>query len=925
MRPISSASVVALGVAAVGLLTGAAFAQAPLIPQAVIHRHLAVGPTAPDDRTPIFSGASAVSTPVPGSAATRGPLVPRTVFSPPSTSRGLSALLNPAGWKFIGPDGVLGDSGAVGAVGQDASGRIAAIAADPTDVKTFYVASAGGGIWKTTNGGESYIPLTDFYGDTATGSIAVAPSDHNTLYAGTGETSFSGDSRYGIGLLKSTDGGASWSMIPGPGDAFYRRCISKIVVDPTHAATVYLTIAYGSNGFLGNSGVWKSTDGGVNWTNTTAEAGLDQTYPYTDLVIDPVHPQTLYTAAGYIFGTDSNGIYKTTDGGANWTLLSGGLPDSENVGRISLALANSSPKTLYASIAQTISDGSGLLGLYKTTDGGANWTQLTAAPNYLGGQGWYDDALVVSPTNPNVVFAGGQVNYGAQTYDQLIALVGSTDGGATFHDSSVGEKYLGPHTDLHALTFTHDGSRLLDGNDGGLWRLENPNNPNPIPVQFSDIDNNGSNIQWTDLNTNLDTIQFTGIALHPTDPKTAYGGSQDNGTEMTTGDLPWTAIRGGDGGFTRVDQSHPQTIYHEYYGISLERSDDGGMTWNGATTGINPNDPQPPDGSNPAAFYVPYKLDPANQSRVIYGTDHVYESLDKADNFTAIGTPKVNGFNPGDGIVSTLGVAGPTSYAPGAIYASAKGSLYATFNDGAVWTDVSIPGLGANLSDIYVNPLNPADVIASKGSFGGGKVFRSTNGGKAWADISSGLPDEPFNAVLVDKKSGTLYAGGDDAVYFSSNFGGSWSKLSTGLPTVQVVDLALSNATGILGAGTHGRGLWTFPLSSVVARPNIAFHTAFTRSGGLLHLTLTLTNAGTAGNAVGVGAADAFHAVLTHVTVNGVSGVTSAGPIAVVPAYGQAAPVIYTFPGVKSGAGVLKVGGTYTGGSFGGTARVSVP
>ncbi len=938
MRSLPPMSALALGAAAVALLGGGAAAQTPLVPQAAVHQHRLAVPVAPPPAAPILSGVSAMSAPIPGSAATSGLLVPRTglsvspagdfssalmppVVSPLSALRGVFSASASTGWTFAGPDGILNDTGAVDAVGETASGRVAAIAADPTDAtdNTFYVGAAGGGVWKTTNGGASYIPLTDFLGDTATGSIAVAPSDHSTLYVGTGEANFSGDSKYGIGLLKSTDGGATWSVIPGPGGVFNRRSISKVVVDPTSASTVYLTITYSANGFTGSSGVWKSVDGGQTWANTTALVGLDQTNPYTDLVIDPIHPQTLYTAVGYIFGAGTNGVYKTTNGGTTWTLLSGLPASGSSTGRISLALAASAPQTLYASVAQTIGAGAGLFGLYKTTDGGATWAQMTAAPNYLGGQGWYDDAVVVSPTDPNTVFVGGVVNYSG-TYGSLFALAGSHDGGVTFQDFSIGQGTQGPHTDLHALTFTADGTKMLDGNDGGIWRLENP---------YSNPGSGGTvsltTVNWTDLNTNLDTVQFTGIALHPTDPKTAYGGSQDNGTEKTTGTLPWTAVRGGDGGFVRVDQSNPLTVYHEYYGISLERSDDGGVTWRGRTSGINKSDPQPADGEDPAAFYVPYKLDPANQSRVIYGTDHVYESVNKGNNFTTIGTPGVNGFNPGDAVINTLGVAGPTASSPGAIYVAAGGHLYATFNDGSAWTDVSIPGITPSFSDIYVNPLDTADVIAAVGSFGGGKVYRSTNGGQAWASISTGLPDEPFNAVLADKVAGVLYAGGDDGVYSSTNFGGSWTKLSTGLPTVQVVDLALTNATGILAAGTHGRGMWTLPLSTILAKPNVAFGTAFARVGGVLQLTVTLRNAGTANTPVGVGAADAFNPVMTRVTLNGVAGVPGTGTVAVIPAYGQATPLTYTFPGAAAGAGVLQIAGTYTGGSFGGTIRVTAP
>ena len=411
--------------------------------------------------------------------------------------------------------------------------------------------------------------------------------------------------------------------------------------------------------------------------------------------------------------------------------------------------------------------------------------------------------VVVSPTNPNQIFAGGQVNYGGSP-GNLYALAGSQDGGTTFQDYSIGVGNNGPHTDLHALTFTADGTALLDGNDGGVWRLENPSAAGST-----------STTQWTDLNANLGTIQFTGIALHPTDPTIAYGGSQDNGTEKYTGNVAWTQLLGGDGGFVRVDQTNPldptkpRSIYHEYYGISLERSDDGGAHWTGKTTGINPTDPQPPDGSDPAAFYVPFKLDPANQSRVIYATNHVYESTDKGDNFTAIGTPGTAGFNPGGGVLSTLGVNGST------VYTATGGSVYATFNDGASWSNVSLPGNAGSITDIFVNPTNAQDVYVSRGAFGAGKVFHSVNGGSNWTDISGNLPDEPFNAILLNTATGALYAGGDDGVYASTDGGSTWSRLDPAgnFPTVQVVDLAISPGTNTLGAGTHGRGLFTIGLS----------------------------------------------------------------------------------------------------------------
>lgn len=931
----------ALGAAALGLLARGASAQA-LVPHASVaptHRHSLLRHPDPDAGgvPQVLSGRSLVTAPRSGSLSGPAPLVPgRASGYAPSARANVSTSLASLGlWLPTGPAPQLNSLGAVGGNPQAVSGRDAAIAVDPTDPSTFYVAAAGGGVWKTTDAGASYTALTDFLGDTAMGCITVAPSDRNTIYAGTGEANFSGDCKYGIGLIKSVDGGASWSIIPGPSSAFVRRAISKVVVDPTNPNTVYLTIASAVNGVGGNRGVWKSADGGANWVNTSGSAsakaaGMTTANSHTALVISPSSPQTLYAAIGSPGGSAANGVYKTLDGGATYAKLTG-LPAfsaSTPVGQIAIAIAPSSPGTLYVSIASAVDDS--LLGLYKTTDGGATFTNLTAAPNYLGNQGSYDNAVVVSPLDPNVIFAAGQVNYGAQDYSQLSALVGSFDGGQTFQDFSIGAGYLGPHTDTHALVFTADGQGLLDGNDGGVWRLENPY-ATPV-LQPPDGSADLGNLQWTDLNANLATLQFTGIALHPTDPKTAYGGAQDNGTSKYLGVPGWTQVEGGDGGYVRVNQTNPNTVYHTFYGISLRRSDDAGQTWNDAVTGINLTDPSPgggnfglvdPDYRDPSAFYIPYQLDPLNQSRVILGTDHVYESLNNGDLFAPIGTPKVAGFNPSGAVVDTLGVVGQT------IYAEAGKKLFMTADGGATWSDVSIPGVSAFFSDIYVNPSNPQDVITVKPSFDDsdvGKVFRSTNGGAAWNDITGNLPDIPFNAVKLDKKSGVLYVGGDDGVYATSNFGGTWSRPSGGLPTVQVVNLDLMNKTGILAAATHGRGMWTLPLSAVVAAPNVTTAVALARpTTGVAQVTLTLSNGTYAGAPAGTGAADALNAVVTKITLNGVSGIAAPATVGVVPAFGKAAPVTFTFPGVSSGTRALRFSGTYTGGSFGGSLRVAVP
>lgn len=985
---MSSISRQAIALALLAMTGTAASAQAPtaLFHPGRSHHRLSLPPVPAATTRAFVFGRSLISAPVSGSGALAGPLVPRIPGAASAQSPLISPLFSPQlaasdPWTPLGPAALQNAGGAFGAynfmegydggIGQNTSGRIVGIAADSTSAGTYYIASAGGGVWKTTDGGQSYTALTDFLGDTAMGSITIAPSNHNVIYAGTGEANLAGDSRYGIGLLKSIDGGASWSVIPGPTTAaspqgvFYRKAISRIVVSPTDPNTVYLgTVLAGLNGNgFADGGVWKTTDGGATWTNTTANK-VNNNALYTDVVMNTYNPNILYTAVGYPAVYSGNGVFKTTNGGATWTRLSGGLPLPTNNapvgGQTTLALspsASGASDTLYVSIPNANTQG--LLGLYKSTDSGVTFTNLNA-PDYLTGQAFYDNAIVVSPANPNVFFAAGKVNYAAVNgyydssgnfiptdFNNLRTLIGTTDGGATFHDYSLGQGFVGPHTDTHALTFTADG-KILDGNDGGIWRLENPLVPNPTPPA-SDKDASNDNIQWTDINANLNTLQFTGIALDHSNGKVAYGGAQDNGTSKLSGGV-WNQVQGGDGGFARSDASNPQTVYQEFYGISLQRSDDGGQTFNGITNGINPDDPFPDflengsfdGGTDPAAFYVPYKLDPLNQSHIVYATDNIYFSPDKggdvtvvnpktgvAGDFTEIGISGAsgNGFAPNvssTAYVNALGVAGP------AIYAEIGSRVFATFNNGATWADHSIPTIlsaGVHLSDFYVNPGNPLDVYAVKPSFDSaksvGKVFRSTDGGVTWNNISGNLPDIPFNSVRLDQKSGVLYAAGDDGVYSSANYGGSWARIPGSLPTVQVVDLDVSSPTGVLGAGTHGRGLWTTPLSTVVAKPNLKLVPNVTRlSANVVQVSLTLANFGSSSLPAGVGNADALNASIS-VSLNGqVAAPVVLGPV---PAYGNSRSATVTFTNVPAGLATLRYSGTYTGSSFTGSQRVSVP
>ncbi len=370
---------------------------------------------------------------------------------------------------------------------QPVSGRVSDLAIDPSTTNTYYLAAAGGGIWKTTDGGTTWAALTDGQASLNMGAIAVTHAGSNTIiYAGTGEANLgvskialNRDNIYpGQGILVSMNGGSTWTLNAGPGNAFVRQTFSRIVIDPTDATGMTAYAAVGSNatnsptdgsGHPINKGIYKTTNGGGTWTLVTGSITGSSETAFSDLAIAP--SGTIYAAIG-----DSadlgliNGIYESTNGGGSWTKLSGGAPDGAadpRVGRITLALAKNNPSILYASVAETGASGrtaGALREMVTTTNGGTTWNLLAATPNYMGSAGDYDTALLTDPTG-TIVYAAGQ--------DDVIT---SANSGASWTNIDTGVNGVGPHGDYHALVFDQSG-RVLAGSDGGIWAAQQPHQP----------------------------------------------------------------------------------------------------------------------------------------------------------------------------------------------------------------------------------------------------------------------------------------------------------------------------------------------------------------------------------------------------------------------------------------------------------------
>ncbi len=642
----------------------------------------------------------------------------------------LSIALNADSWTCLGP----------APIANQFNGRVMAIAPDPTDANVIYLGASSGGVWKSTDAGADWTPLTDDQPTLLTGSLAIDPSDHLTVYAGTGDWS----TAPGMGVLKSTDGGTTWTLLAQA--TFNGQSVSDLQIDPTNTSVLY---AAASNG------VWKSTNGAASWTRVLNPGG-----GFFNVVMDATNPQTLYASS-----SQTGGVWKTTNGGVNWTQTT--APHGGSAGPTFLAISRTDPRLLYATYWN---DGSGQSNAYRSLDGGGTWTSMNLQS--YGGM----SNVIISPTNANLAYMGS-TNPFLQT----------TDGGNSWHN--IGN----PHPDHHGIAFDANGS-LLEGNDGGIYRLVNP-----TPGQ----------IQWASLNSgSLSITQFVGIDLNVYDRNLAFGGSQDNSTEKYTGSLGWrTQVLGGDGGWTRIDPDNPNIVYGETQGYNLQRSDDNGRTFHSKLTGINTSDP--------ANFYIFYTLDPSNPARLLYGTNRVYETTNRGDNWHPISTPNTAGWTSSRTIQALT--IDPND--PNTIFAVAGGTIFVTHNDGVSWAQAANPGGNSDtFQQVLIDPTNSASVYVVRNAAGGGHVFRSSNGGASWTNISGNLPAQATHAIALDPRTGTLFVGNESGVWASADGGASWSKYKTGLPNVKTNGLVLNPRLNVLAVDTYGRGLWEIALSD---RPDL--------------------------------------------------------------------------------------------------------
>ncbi len=670
-------------------------------------------------------------------------------------------------WEFFGPD----------STNQNWLARVNAIAIHPNDPNTIYIGVSKGGVWKSTNRGSTWTNLTDFLAAQYVGCLTLDPSDPETVYLGTGEEYYAGNTLGGVGIYRSTDGGNTWTLIGA--STFAGQRINEIIIHPTNRNRWIVST---------DNGIYLTTNGGSSFTRTLSGVA-------SALRMHPTNPNILWAALGAIWGSSSNGVYVSTNGGSTWTRYTA-LPLGTSVGRIELDVCRSNPSVIWVVFGQTVLAGARIHSVWRTTNGGNSWTQVTNAPSGSG-QSWYDLVMRVDPGNPDIAYVGE------------VELYRTTDGGASWTRIN-GSGLTNAHVDQHALEFDPTNpSTIYIGCDGGLFVSSNRGTTR------------------TPLNTGRGTMEFYAFDVHPTDPNRLVAGSQDNGTQVRSSTNTYSITLGGDGFWAAYQRNSPSTVLGEVYYALVYRSTNGGSSWNFVFNGSN--DPRSPwsaplinDPNNPATFYV--------------GTMYLYRSTNSGGSWSRIS----NDLTRGSGTLSVIAIAPSNS---SVIYTgSDDGGVFVSTDGGSTWTARHAGLPQRSVGGIAVDPNNPGTVYVGLQGFGSGHVYRSTNYGASWTNISGNLPDTPVNFLIVNPIApNMLIAATDTGVFVTTDGGNVWARLGTGLPSTPCLHLRANPTTGYLYVGTYGRGIWRMPLpaASFVTTRLLIDNTSGTL-GGTVNLRATL-------------------------------------------------------------------------------------
>lgn len=683
------------------------------------------------------------------------------------------------------------------------SGRIADIAVHPTKRSTWYVAVGSGGVWKTTNRGTTWTPIFEDQPSYSIGCVALDPSNPETVWVGTGENVSGRHVGFGDGLYVSRDGGSTWEA---RGLEASER-IGSIVVHPEDSNVIWVAAQGPLWSGGGERGVYKTTDGGDTWERVL---GAGEYTGAGEVIMDRKNPDVLYAAmhqrqrsvAALMNGGPESGIHRTSDGGATWTKLAGGLP-SGNVGKIGLAVSHFDSSVVYATIEEANRKG----GFWRSTDAGASWEKRS---DYLSGG--------TGPHYYQEIFASPHVE--GRVYQMDVRLHVTDDGGKTFHRL----KHAAKHSDNHALCFDpRDPEYLLAGCDGGI---------------YESFDHGET---WR-FAANLPVTQFYKVALDDAEPfYNVYGGTQDNNTQggpsrtlnahgITNAD--WFVTLFGDGHQPATEPGNPNIVYSEWQQGNLVRYDRS----TGEIVYVKPM----PGADEPEERFnwdAPILVSPHNPARLYFASHRVWRSEDRGDTWTPISgdlTHAIDRFKqplmgrtwsddaPWDTYAmsrfSTITSLSESPVKEGVIWAGTDdGRVQMTRDGGGTWT--AIDALGDAPDGFFVNDIkadrfdaSTAYVVVDNHKQGDFRPFvmKTMDGGQSWSNVASGLPDRHLCWRIVQDHvdPGLLFLGTEFGVFFTADACASWHPLGGGIPTIPVRDLAIHPRENDLVCATFGRGFY---------------------------------------------------------------------------------------------------------------------
>jgi photosystem II stability/assembly factor-like uncharacterized protein len=674
-------------------------------------------------------------------------------------------------WSFIGPTTTPG--------GYEGLGRVSCIAFHPTIANTFWVGTPAGGLWKTTNAGATWSTATDnTLPVMGVSDIAIDPTNANIMYIATGDADFGslsaltggywGDTK-SVGVLKSTDGGATWNTTGLSFTVPITRLIRRLLISPLNHKVL---IAASSDG------VYRTNDAGATWTNI-------QSGHFIDLAFKPGDASVVYASTWD--NTGNAQVYTSTDTANSFVQAS----TFTGVGRIALGTTPAAPNVVHAlcSDASTL----GFAGLYASRNSGASFDVLYPAGtiNMLNnsfdgsgtnGQGNYDLTYLMSPTDTVNLYVGG-----VNTWK-------SSDAGATWSLNTMWTGYSGQnpngviavHADKHFMANDpHNPGTVYQTNDGGIYQTTD------------------GGVTWTDLSNGLGISQIYRIGTSATNPNINMTGLQDNGSRKFDAGT-WSYATGGDGCECIIDYQNPQNMYGSYVQGRIYATTDA---WATTTTTISNNIPGTPTGS----WVTPYVMDPVSPATLYAGYADVYKTTNRGSSWTAISSGLTGSTSK---TLKTLAVAPSDNQT---IYAATFDSLYITRDGGSTWKSISKFSPGNRMTYIAIHPSNPLTAWVTISRYAAGKkVYKTIDGGATWTNVSGTLPNVPANTIVYEKGSNDgLYVGTDVGVFYTNASMSDWIPFSTGLPNVIVTELEIQYSSGELRAGTFGRGLWKSNLYSL--------------------------------------------------------------------------------------------------------------